>query len=601
MKKFLQAEMLLIPRLSDLPAEAMQEKQEFEKQGVQSVLAVPMVIGGKVMGFIGLDSVREERMWAEDTNSLLKIVGQVFANALENKKTRQALQESEERLRTVYETFPDPVTIIQAEDGRCVDINSAFTRLTGWTSEDVIGKTAADLNIWHNPKEREKLTTAIARDGKIENLETKFRLKDGSIITALMSAVLIRLKGKPHILTITRDISDLKSAQKEREQLKTQLIQAQKMEAIGTLAGGIAHDFNNILGAIIGYAEMALYDTQKDSMEHYNIDQVLKAGHRAKDLVKQILAFSRKSEQDKKIITLTPIIEEALKLLRASLPTTIEIRQNIEPGLDAIFADPTQMHQVMMNLCTNAAHAMGEKGGILNVELHNVDLDPQKAVQYPELTPGPFVKLSIIDTGHGMDSATIDRIFDPYFTTKEQDKGTGMGLAVVHGIIKGHGGGIRVQSKSGKGTRFDILFPVIGKQMESETEELKALPTGNEHILFIDDEETLIDLGQSMLKKLGYRVETRTRPHEALEIFGAAPDRFDLVISDMTMPGMTGDVLAAELMKIRSDIPVIICTGYSERIDEQRAGDLGIKGLIMKPFTIRGLSKTVRAVLDQNG
>jgi CheY-like chemotaxis protein len=200
-----------------------------------------------------------------------------------------------------------------------------------------------------------------------------------------------------------------------------------------------------------------------------------------------------------------------------------------------------------------------------------------------------------------MDSATMDRIFDPYFTTKEQDKGTGMGLAVVHGIIKGHGGGIRVQSKHGKGTRFDILFPVIGKQMESETEELKALPTGNEHILFIDDEETLIDLGESMLKKLGYRVETRTRPNEALEIFGAAPDRFDLVISDMTMPGMTGDILAAELMKIRSDIPVIICTGYSERIDEQKAGDLGIKGFIMKPFTIRGLSKTVRAVLDQNG
>jgi CheY-like chemotaxis protein len=371
------------------------------------------------------------------------------------------------------------------------------------------------------------------------------------------------------------------------------------MEAIGTLAGGIAHDFNNILGAIIGYAEMALYDTKKDSMEHYNIDQVLKAGHRAKNLVKQILAFSRKSEQDKNIILLTPIVEEALKLLRASLPTTIEIKQSIESGLDAIFADPTQMHQVIMNLCTNSAHAMGDTGGILNVELRNVDLNAKKAVQYSELNPGPYVQLSISDTGQGMDSATLERIFDPYFTTKEQDKGTGMGLAVVHGIVKGHGGGIRVQSKLGKGTRFDILFPVMGKQMESETEELKALPTGNEHILFIDDEDTLIDLGESMLKKLGYRVETRTGPEEALEVFRAAPDKFDLVISDMTMPGMTGDNLAAELMKIRPDIPVVICTGYSERIDEPRARDLGIKGLMMKPFTIRGLSKTVRAVLDQ--
>jgi PAS domain S-box-containing protein len=601
MKKFLHGDMVLAPRLSDLPPEAIKEKQEFEQQGIQSILAVPMIISGKVMGFIGLDSVRNEKMWAQDTNSLLKIVGQVFANALENKTTRQALQESEERLRTVFETFPDPVTIFQAGDGRCVDINSAFTRVTGWTTEDVIGKTAADLDIWHNPKEREKLMAGIARHGKIENLEAKFRLKDGSLITALMSAVLIMLKDKPHILAIARDISDLKSAQKEREQLKTQLIQAQKMEAIGTLAGGIAHDFNNILGAIIGYAEMALYDTKKDSMEHYNIDQVLKAGHRAKDLVKQILAFSRKSEQDKKIISLTPIVEEALKLLRASLPTTIEIKQNIEPNLDAIFADPTQMHQVMMNLCTNSAHAMGDTSGILNVELHNVDLHVKRAAQYPELNPGLYVKLSISDTGHGMDSVTMDRIFDPYFTTKEQDKGTGMGLAVVHGIIKGHGGGIQVQSTPAKGTRFDILFPIMEKQMESVTAELKALPTGSEHILFIDDEETLIDLAKSMLKKLGYRVETRTSPVEALEIFEAAPEKFDLVISDMTMPGMTGDTLASELMNIRSDIPVIICTGYSERIDERRAKDLGIKGLMMKPFTIRRLSKTVRDVLDQNG
>ena len=600
-KKFLHGDMVLVPRLSDLPPEAVEEKQEFEQQGIKSILAVPMITGGKVMGFIGLDSVREEKMWAEDTSSLLKIVGQVFANALENKKTRQALHESEEHLRTVYETFPDSVTIIDAEDGRCVDVNSAFTRLTGWTTEDVIGKTAADLDIWHDPHEREKLTAGIARNGKVENLEAKFRLKDGSVITALMSAVLIQLKNKPHILTITRDISERKSAQKEREQLKTQLIQAQKMEAIGTLAGGIAHDFNNILGAIIGYSEMALYDTKKDSMEHYNIEQVLNAGHRAKDLVKQILAFSRKSEQDKNIISLATIVAEALKLLRASLPTTIEIRQNIEPNLDPIFADPTQMHQVVMNLCTNSAHAMGDTSGILKVELHNVDLSVKKAAQYPELNPGPYVKLSISDTGHGMDSETLDRIFDPYFTTKEQDKGTGMGLAVVHGIIKGHGGFIRVQSTPGKGTRFDILFPVMEKQMEPETAERKALPTGNEHILFIDDEETLIDLGKSMLKKLGYRVETRTRPDKALETFGAAPHKFDLVISDMTMPGMTGDSLAAELMKIRSDIPVIICTGYSEKIDEQRAQDLGIKGLIMKPFTIRSLSRTVRDALDHNG
>ena len=601
MTRFLDAEMVSIPRVSDLPPEANSVKEELEQQDIRSLLCVPIVIGGKVIGFIGLDSVREVKMWAEDTSSLLKIVGQVFANALENKKTRQALQESEERLRTVYETFPDPVTIIQADDGRCIDVNSAFSRVMGWSATEVIGKTAADLDIWEDPAERQKLTAAIAEKGKIENLEAKFRLKDGRSITALMSAVLIPLNDRPHILTITRDISELKSAQQEREQLRTQLIQAQKMEAIGTLAGGIAHDFNNILGAIIGYAEMALYDTRQDSMEHYNIEQVLKAGHRAKDLVKQILAFSRKSEQNKQIISLTPIIKEALNLLRASLPTTIEIRHHIESNLDAIYADPTQIHQVMMNLCTNAGHAMADSAGVLTVGLQNVDLRAEAAALYPDLSAGPYVKLSISDTGHGMDAATLDRIFDPYFTTKAKDKGTGMGLAVVHGIIKGHGGGIKVDSTPGKGSRFDILFPIMDKQTVTETEELKALPTGSECILLVDDEDSLIDLGKNMLIKLGYRVETFTRPVVALDAFRADPLKFDLVISDMTMPDMAGDILATELRHIRADIPIIICTGYSERINEQRAEELGLQGLIMKPFTIRRLAKAVHEALVQKG
>jgi CheY-like chemotaxis protein len=255
----------------------------------------------------------------------------------------------------------------------------------------------------------------------------------------------------------------------------------------------------------------------------------------------------------------------------------------------------------MMNLCTNSAHAMGDKGGILEVNLTNVDLNIKAAAQYPELNPGFYVKLSISDTGCGMDAATIQRIFDPYFTTKEQDKGTGMGLAVVHGIVKGHGGGIHLESAIGEGTRFDIFFPVVKRQVISDTEELKALPTGKETILFVDDEQSLIELGKNMLKKLGYRVETRKLPLEAIEAFRAAPDKFDLVISDMTMPAMTGVSLAKKLMKIRPEIPVVICTGYSEQIDESRATALGIMGFLMKPFTIRELSKTVRQVLDRKG
>jgi CheY-like chemotaxis protein/two-component sensor histidine kinase len=370
------------------------------------------------------------------------------------------------------------------------------------------------------------------------------------------------------------------------------------MEAIGTLAGGIAHDFNNILGAIIGYSEMAIYDTEKGSMVYHNMEQVLKAGHRAKDLVKQILAFSRKSEQDKKIILITPIINEVLKLLRASLPTTIEIRQQIEPSLGAIFADPTQIHQVMMNLGTNSAHAMEDSGGLLDVSASNVDLDPDTAAQYPGLESGRYIRLVVSDTGLGIDSETLERIFDPYFTTKTKDKGTGMGLAVVQGIVKGHNGGIKVNSKPGRGTSFEILFPRTASEMQFDRVELNALPTGAEQVLFIDDEETLIDLGRNMLTKLGYQVVARTSSIEAIETFKANPEKFDLIISDMTMPNMTGDMLAEEITKIRSDIPIIICTGFSEQLSDAKITALGIKGLLMKPLTIRKLARTVRKVLD---
>ncbi|UCD80151.1 MAG: PAS domain S-box protein, partial [Desulfobacterales bacterium] len=598
--KFLDGEMLVVPRVPDLPPEATNEKRELERQRIQSVLAVPMASGGRVIGFIGLVSVREEKMWAEDTNSLLKIVGHVFANALDNQKTRQALEESEERLRTVFETFPDPVTIIQADDRRCVDVNSAFTRLTGLQRDEVIGKTSADLDIWHNPEDRENLTAGIAEHGRIENLEAEFKLKNRGVITALMSAVLINLKDRPHILTITRDISELKAAQQERERLKAQLIQAHKMEAIGTLAGGIAHDFNNILGAIIGFTEMALFDTTAGSMERYNMEQVLKAGHRAKDLVKQIVAFSRKSELDKKVFSLNPIIKEALGLLRASLPTTIEIKHDINPNSGVIFADPTQIHQVLMNLCTNAAHAMEAAGGVLKVSLNSTTMGAEAASRNPELKAGSYLMLTVEDTGHGMDASTLKRVFDPYFTTKALGKGTGMGLAVVHGIVRGHGGAITIESAENKGTRVDIFFPIVNRKIQPDTEKIKSVSTGNECILFIDDEPSLIKLARRMLQKLGYRVVTCTGPIEAISTFEAEPDRFDLVVSDMTMPHMTGDRLAEELMKIRADIPVIICTGYSDKIEAVRAKAIGIKGFLNKPFTIVEFSETLRQVLDEN-
>jgi signal transduction histidine kinase/ActR/RegA family two-component response regulator len=398
-------------------------------------------------------------------------------------------------------------------------------------------------------------------------------------------------------LQVATDISRSKDLEKESLRIQAQLQQAQKMEAIGTLAGGIAHDFNNILSAVIGYTEIALADIPEGSSQHRNLQEVLKAGSRARDLVQQILTFSRQTEQELKPVQIDQIVRETLKLLRASLPTTVKISHDIQSD-SAVMADPTQIHQVIMNLCTNAAHAMRPKGGRLNINLSDVVLGGSFLEQHPYMSPGAYIRLRVIDTGHGMNKATLDRIFDPFYTTKERGEGTGMGLAVVLGIVKSHGGAITVESEEGKGSTFNVFLPVIMREIDHEVRTNEPIPTGTERILFIDDEKSLVDLGQQILERLGYKVTIRTSSVEALELFIEQPDKFDLIITDMTMPNMTGDELAGELMNIRADIPVILCTGYSERISKERAHDLGIKEFILKPIVMRELAKTVRSVLD---
>jgi signal transduction histidine kinase/CheY-like chemotaxis protein len=398
-------------------------------------------------------------------------------------------------------------------------------------------------------------------------------------------------------LQIATDISRIKDLEKESLRIQAQLQQAQKMEAIGTLAGGIAHDFNNILSAVIGYTEIALADVPEGSSQHRNLQEVLKAGSRARDLVKQILTFSRQTEQELRPVQIKQIVTETLKLLRASLPTTVKISVDIQSD-SAVLAEPTQIHQVIMNLCTNAAHAMRARGGQLKIDLSNVVLGGSFIGQHPYLNPGEYIKLRVIDTGHGMEKAIVDRIFDPFFTTKERGEGTGMGLAVVLGIVKSHGGTITVESEIDEGSTFSIFLPVIMQEVDHEVSVKAPIPTGTESILFIDDEKSLVDLGQQILERLGYKVTIRTSSVEALELFIEQPDKFDLVITDMTMPNMTGDELAGKLMSIREDIPVILCTGYSERISKERAHDLGIKEFILKPIVMRELAIKVRSALD---
>ncbi|MEW6427578.1 MAG: DUF3365 domain-containing protein [Thermodesulfobacteriota bacterium] len=384
-----------------------------------------------------------------------------------------------------------------------------------------------------------------------------------------------------------------------KNRLEIQLRQAQKMEAIGTLAGGIAHDFNNILTAIIGYAELAALGAQKDSPLQSHLLAVLRAGERAKELVGQILAFSRSSEQQKRPLRLHLILKEAIKLLSASLPSTIEIREEIDPDCGAVLIDPTQMHQLVMNLCTNAYHAMRETGGVLAVSLGKVRIDAgdPKATDL-SLQPGAYVKIEVSDTGVGMDRETMARIFDPYFTTKPKGVGTGLGLALVHGIVKSAGGHISVYSEVGRGTTFRVYLPQLpGDVDEVEVEEAEGCPGGDERILAVDDEAEVVALEKVVLEGLGYRVTTRTGSQEALALFREDPQGFDLVLTDMTMPAITGMELAREILAVRPEMPIILCTGFSELIDREKAKGMGIRGYLMKPVRRRDLARMVRAVL----
>ena len=390
----------------------------------------------------------------------------------------------------------------------------------------------------------------------------------------------------------------IQEAQKEKEELMLQLHRAQKMEAIGTLAGGIAHDFNNILTPIVMGTEMALMNIPEDHKANRMLKRVLDAGARAKDLVNQILTFSRQDDLQKAPMRVEPILKEAIKLTRAALPSTIEIRQNIQTVNDMVLANATQVHQVIVNLVANAAHAMQVKGGILEISLAEEMLDDSRVAELDTaLTPGLFLKLMVRDTGYGMDPATLEKIFDPFFTTKARGEGTGLGLATVHGIVRGCEGAVLAESELGKGSVFTIYLPVIQSGDRDEEKEDHPLLRGSERILFVDDEPMIAEMYADMLRYLGYDVEAKTDPLKTLEAFRSRPHDYDLVITDMTMPGMTGEELGKEIMRIRPKTPVILCTGFSERMPEEKAFELGFCAFVMKPVVIGEMAQKIRKAL----
>jgi PAS domain S-box-containing protein len=516
------------------------------------------------------------------------------------KLSEEALRQSEFKYRRLYDSMMDAFASTDM-NGRIKEYNEAFLRMLGYGPEEITRLTYLDLTPakWHS-FEADIIEKQVMARGYSDIYEKEYQRKDGSIFSVELRTYIIRdPEGTPSgMWAIVRDITGRKRAEDEKKILESQLTQAQKMESIGTLAGGIAHDFNNILSAIIGYAELAFNDTSNPDRVMEDLKGILKAGDRAKMLVSQILTFCRKTENRYSPLVISTVVKESLKMLRSAIPSTIEIRQDImDSGL--VLSDITNIHQIMMNLCTNAAYAMEENGGILEVGLKKVNIEGPTAGSNPGIPPGPYAVLTVRDTGHGMPPEVLTRIFEPYFTTKEQGRGTGLGLSVVHGIIQNHKGTITCMSELGRGTTFTVYLPSIeaGEEMTEPLDEM-ILATGSEHVLYIDDEPDLANLADEILSRLGYEVTTKTSCTEAVEVFRKDPDYFDLVITDMTMPGMTGDKLAQTLMGIRNDIPVILCTGYSEHISEEKAKELGIRAYIQKPLDMRALAEIVRRVLD---
>ncbi len=548
--------------------------------------------------------LQEGKLEYVEFHNLAHAFNQVLISLLETQEKLQRrareLDASEKRYRSLVET--SPIGILSTDkDWKIIFANQTLEQITDYSQADL-----CSMNLWDmvsaDEQDRVRQTGEnYLRQGTQKGWEIRWIRKDAQPIWVELQTTRIEEEGKQAILVNVMDVTEQKQAWEEKKELQIQLQNAQKMEAIGTLAGGIAHDFNNILLPIIGYTEMAMTDVPKDSLIRKNLAEVLKAAELAKGLVQQILTFSRRSEKERKPLKIQPIIKESLKLLRASLPTTVEIRQNIDNECGAILADPTRIYQVMMNLCTNAYHAMREKGGILEVALTEVNIDSPDLIPNLDLNPGTYLRLAVSDTGHGMDRAVVERIFDPYFTTKGPGEGTGLGLSVVHGIVRSHDGYITVYSELGEGTTFHIYLPRIEvKPKVPETISTEPAPKGKEHILFVDDDEQIVNVVQQILERLGYHVAARTSSVEALEAFQAQPEKFDLVITDMTMPNMIGTELAKRLIDIRPDIPIILCTGFSEAISEEKAKAIGIREYVMKPITIHDLATTIRKALNKD-
>lgn len=538
---------------------------------------------------ISLDQEERSRREVEEKNR------QLSREITERKRAEAAVKESEEWYRRFFDGDLSGC-FIATPAGRILACNPAFAGIFGFSSVEE-AMNADFLSLRLDTKDQEQFLSLLRERKVLKHYLAEYRRVDGQVISTVENAI-GGFDDNGHLVEIRGFVID----NTDQKNLEDQLRHAQKMEAIGTLAGGIAHDFNNILTAVLGNAEMGLIRVPEENDVRRNFSEILKATKRAKDLVRQILTFSRQEKQEPRHLQISTIIEEVLKLLRATLPSTIEIRSKLEQHAGVVLADPIQIHQLLMNLCTNAAHAMqGTGGGILEVTLGDVVIGNGRDHHKFGLKPGQYVGIAVRDTGCGMDQTLVPRIFEPFFTTKPVGEGSGMGLAVVHGIVKSLDGGLEVETELGVGSTFRMFLPKIANSLLPEVDAVRPLTQDNQHrrVLLVDDEESLLCIGQQMLEHLGYRVTVKNSGVEALSCFRLQPEAFDLVITDETMPKMTGSDLAKELLRIRPDLPVILCSGYADTLDEDRIRGIGLQEVVLKPFVFSELAEIARRVLDE--
>jgi len=553
-------------------------------------------------------------LWVQERTQLILDVNdapvelRIICRDVSTQKTAEiALRESEERYRDIIDKSDDIIWMLDLYL-RTIYVSPSIEKKLGFTPKE---RMAQAFSSQVTPESYGNIMALLAKELDKENqadvdpnrtvrVEVEYYRKNGSTMWAenIVSGIRDENGSLLGIHGVSRDITIRKKIEMEKEQLKAQLVYAQKMESIGTLVGGIAHDFNNILGVIIGNIELAMDDIPDGHPAHYCLDQIKQAGDRATGIVRQLLTFACSASVKRQPLALTPVLREAINFLRSTIPTTIDIQTDFKAARDTVSADSMQMHQVLINLCSNAAQAMKQKVGTIAIGVENETLSGEDEPR-SGLPAGEYVKLTVADTGPGIDEDIISRIFDPYFTTKEVGEGSGMGLSVVLGIVKSCDGSISVDSQQGEGTAFNILFPLVSEAPKQKVEITEDIPTGHERILLVDDDAALLKVGRDVLEHLGYTVEPVLSPTEALQKFSARPDHFDLIVTDMTMPKMTGVTLSKRAKEIRKNIPVILCTGHSDLVYEENAEETGVNAYLMKPIHIKDIAKTVRVVLDR--